>query len=147
MIRQASQVDLSTLYRIEKKCFGRRSFSKSHLVWLLKIPYAQTHLYAENGRDVGAIILKREGEVARVVSVAVLPAYRRRGVGTELMDLAERIMESEGCREIKLEVSVHNEGAIAFYRRLGYDVDGRLEGYYSWGEDAFSMGKPLDGGG
>ncbi len=147
MIRRASQADLSTLYRIEKRCFGRRSFSKSHLVWLLKVPFAQTHLYAENGRDVGAIILKREGDVARVVSIAVLPDCRRRGVGTELMALAEDVMEAEGCREIRLEVSVHNEGAIAFYRRLGYDVDNRLEGYYSWGEDAFSMGKPLDGGG
>lgn len=147
VIRKAGLDDLRPLHRIEKRCFGRRSFSRSHLVWLLKAPLAQTHLYAVNGQDVGAIILKREVDVGRVVSIAVLPEHRRRGVGRELMALAEEILEGEGCREVKLEVSVHNEDAIAFYRRLGYAVEERMEGYYSWGEDAYLMGKPLDGGG
>jgi ribosomal protein S18 acetylase RimI-like enzyme len=40
-------------------------------------------------------------------------------------------------------VGTRNFGAIELYRRLGYRTDGVLYGYYSWGEDAYSMSKIL----
>ncbi len=143
VIRRAGLSDVRTIYNIEKKCFGRRSFSKAHIIWLLKNPAATTYLYLQDERAVGTIMLKQEGDMARVVSIAVLPECRRRGVGTELMSLAEDVTKEQGARTLKLEVSVKNEGAIAFYRQLGYDFDGVLRGYYSWGDDAHVMRKEL----
>ena len=43
----------------------------------------------------------------------------------------------------RLEVSTRNAAAIALYREEGYRTEGFLPGYYSWGEDAFSMRKVL----
>lgn len=103
-----------------------------------------TYVYSHQERPVGTIMLKRDLDVARVVSIAVLPGQRRRGVGTELMAMAEDIMREQGAKVMKLEVNVNNDTAINFYRHLGYDFDGILKGYYSWGEDAYVMGKALD---
>jgi ribosomal protein S18 acetylase RimI-like enzyme len=146
VIRRASLSDVATIYHIERKCFGRRSFSKAHIIWLLKNPSAVTYIYYDDDRAVAAIMLKHEGNVARVVSIGVIPGYRRKGIGKELMALGEEIMRGKGAKVMKLEVSVKNEAAITFYRRLGYEMDGLLKGYYSWGEDAYIMRKPLEAG-
>ncbi len=144
MIRRATLSDLPAIYRIEKKCFGRRSFSKGHIIWILKNRAALTYLYSEGEKPVGTIMLKREGGVARVVSIGVLPESQRRGIGAELMAIAEDAMREQGAKLMTLEVSVNNDVAINFYLGLGYGFNGILKGYYSWGEDAHVMEKPLD---
>ncbi len=143
MLRQADLSDVPALYKIEKKCFGRRGFSKAHIIWTLKNPQGSTYLYYVDGHPVGTVMLRQEGEVGRVVSLGVLPGHRRQGIGAELMRQAEEFMRDKGARVMLLEVGVHNEAAIAFYERLGYETDGLLEGYYSWGEDACRMRKAL----
>lgn len=143
MLRQADLSDVSTLFKLEKKCFGRRGFSKSHIIWSLKNPQGFAYLYYADGRPVGTVMLRKEGEVGRVVSLGVLPGSRRGGIGAELMRQAEELMHDKGARVMLLEVGVDNEGAIAFYEHLGYEADGILRGYYSWGEDAHLMRKAL----
>src|SRR5206468_654370 len=69
------------------------------------------------------------------------PQARRRGIATRMMAAAEAISRERGVSTIRLEVSTRNFAAIELYRGLGYRTDGVLYGYYSWGEDAYSMGK------
>lgn len=147
MLRKAGLDDLRDLHRIERKCFGRRGFSKAHIVWTLRNPRAGAYLYDVDGKPVGTVMVRREGETTRVVSIGVLPKHRRRGIGRALMAKAEEVARDAGTPSVSLEVSVNNEGAIAFYRDLGYDFDGLLRGYYSWGEDAHRMTKELPGEG
>jgi len=89
------------------------------------------------------MMLLFEGHVCRVLSVAVAPKARRHGIGTRMMQAAEAVCRERGLSTIRLEVSTKNLVAIEFYRRLGYRTDGVLYGYYSWGEDAYSMHKPI----
>ena len=81
--------------------------------------------------------------MCRVLSVAVAPKARRHGIGTQMMQAAEAVCRERGLSAIRLEVSTKNLVAIEFYRRLGYRTDGVLYGYYSWGEDAYSMHKAI----
>lgn len=129
------------LYHLERTCFGERHFRREHLDWILRNPRAVTLI--EDGGTVmlGALMLLFEGSVCRVLSVAVVPDARRRGLGSRLMRAAEEASGERRCTVVRLEVSTENPGAVEFYRRLGYEVDGILPGYYSWGEDAFSMHK------
>src|SRR5207245_5818505 len=89
------------------------------------------------------MMLLFEGHVCRVLSVAVAPKARRHGIGTRMMQAAEAICRERGLLTIRLEVSTKNLVAIEFYRRLGYRTDGVLYGYYSWGEDAYSVHQPI----
>ena len=148
MLRRATPTDLEALYRIEVACFKERRFRRDHVDWILRNERAVT--YVEDGSRglSGAIMLLFEGQVCRVLSVATMPEHRREHLGTEMMHAAEGEARRRGCAQVRLEVSTRNYGAIEFYRGLGYRTDGVLYGYYSWGEDAYSMVRsvaPTDG--
>jgi len=142
-MRAASPADLDTVYQFETLCFQEHRFREEHVDWILRNPRALTLL--EDGPDgvTAAMMLLFEGRMCRVLSIAVAPDVRRRGTGTQLMQAAESACRERGISSIRLEVSTKNLGAIEFYRRLGYRMDGVLYGYYSWGEDAYSMRKAL----
>lgn len=55
------------------------------------------------------------------LDVAVLSAYRGRGIGTELMRSAENRARQRGAKRILLDMAEANIAALAFYRSLGYD--------------------------
>ena len=54
--------------------------------------------------------------------VAVLPAFRGRGVGTALIEAAAERARSEGASRLVLDVEAENSGALALYRRLGFEI-------------------------
>ncbi len=144
MLRRATPADLEAIYRIEVACFQERRFRRDHVDWILRNERAATFVAEDDSRLAGAIMLLMEGQVCRVLSVATLPEFRRKRLGTEMMKTAETEARRRGCSQVRLEVSTRNYGAIEFYRGLGYRTDGVLYGYYSWGEDAYSMMKGFD---
>lgn len=52
--------------------------------------------------------------------LAVLPPYRGRGLGSEMLRLADRTGEEQGCRGMSVIVSDANRGARRLYERMGY---------------------------
>lgn len=143
MLRRATPADLEDIYLIEIACFKERRFRRDHVDWILRNDRAVTFVEEDGAQLAGAIMLLIEGQVCRVLSVATMPEFRRRHLGTEMMAAAEEEARRRGCAQVRLEVSTRNYGAIEFYRRLGYRTDGVLYGYYSWGEDAYSMLRPI----
>ncbi len=75
---------------------------------------------------VGAVIAGFDGVRGWIYHLAVAPAHRRRGIATHLMRGAEAALRAEGCSKINLQVRAINEGAVAFYRALGYELEERL---------------------
>lgn len=84
----------------------------------------------------------RPAGVAVIVSIAVRQCYRRKGLGSVLLSKALGRMRGK-AKEVQLQVSVDNEGAIAFYKNRGFGIAGILPGYYPDGKDAFLMAKPM----
>ena len=76
--------------------------------------------------------LKRLGLARKghVVSIAVKPEHRGKGVGTLLMRAAQDAMVGKTATESYLEVRLTNTEAIALYQRLGFSSASRLEVYY-----------------
>jgi len=64
-----------------------------------------------------------ETAVARgtIQNLYVRPAYRNRGLGSELLDAATDALADRGIDVVKLEVMVDNDAAERFYRRHGFD--------------------------
>jgi len=93
--------------------------------------------------DMGGIGIIRKGHV---VSLAVLPEYRRRGIGKALMMRAMDGMLDYGARECFLEVRVSNLPAINLYEGLGFRPVRRNIGYYADGENALVMSRKLGTG-
>lgn len=144
LLRLGRLDDMGELVRIEELCFEKGQFRRDHLEWILRNERAIT-LVEDSGRGLeGAVMLLFESRVCRVLSVAVVPAARRRGLARTMMQAVEVLARRRGAARVRLEVSTENLAAIELYRSLGYGMEGLLPRYYSWGEDAFSMSKPLE---
>lgn len=87
---------------------------------------------------VGTARLTRDGE-ARIGRVAVLPAWRRRGIAGLLL----AALEAEGRRLRIAEVTLHSQTYVrALYERHGYAVTG--PGFVEAGIDHVPMAKRLN---
>jgi len=79
---------------------------------------------------VAYLIYNSEGHI---ISMAVSPSHRRKGIATELFRHALEKSES-----VWLEVRSRNYGAIRFYESMGMRAVGKVEEYYD-GDDALIM--------
>jgi ribosomal protein S18 acetylase RimI-like enzyme len=75
---------------------------------------------------VGTIMAGYDGHRGWIYSVAVSPAHRRQGVGSQLVTHAERALTSRGCMKINLQIMEGNESVAAFYSSLGFSVEKRV---------------------
>ena len=78
------------------------------------------------GKVVGSIMAGYDGHRGWIYSVAVLPACRKRGLGSRLMQHAEEQLGSLGCPKINLQIMNGNEEVESFYRKLGYEAEPRI---------------------
>lgn len=78
------------------------------------------HLLATNdeGNPIGCARILSDGHIGRM---AVLKAWRGRGVGRALLQRAVEVVDGIGCREAFLDAQRY---AIPFYERLGFIAEG-----------------------
>src|SRR5205807_9307598 len=86
--------------------------------------------------DVRRFRMVRKGHV---VSVAVMPDYRRQGIGKELVLAAMKALELHGAEECFLEVRTANEDAVRLYKNMGFETSRVASHYYHDGADAYVM--------
>jgi ribosomal protein S18 acetylase RimI-like enzyme len=86
----------------------------------------------DNSKIVGTAMAGFDGHRGWVYYVAVHPGFRRRGIGTALMNSVESALVDKGCPKLNLQIRAENHPVKAFYESLGYDVEERI-----------SMGKVL----
>jgi len=81
--------------------------------------------------------------VGHIITIDVLPAGRRSGAGSQLLQSAEDRLRAANCHIVILETAVDNKIALAFYKRHQYEVMKTLPRYYSNGVDALVLQKDL----
>ncbi|KAI8373192.1 putative acyltransfersase [Radiomyces spectabilis] len=101
-------------------------------------------LLAMDGNEcVGVIICKLDAHKDRlrgyIAMLAVAKEYRKRAIGSTLVELAIKTMKENDADEIVLETEYTNQGALSLYERIGFIRDKRLYRYYLNGTDAFRL--------
>ena len=91
----------------------------------------------------GMALARAVGEQAEILTLAVIPAARRRGIARALLQAAAREASRLGARTMFLEVSSANATARALYAAAGFTEIGRRPRYYSNGTDALILSAPL----
>ncbi|HUQ13496.1 MAG TPA: GNAT family acetyltransferase [Novosphingobium sp.] len=77
------------------------------------------------GAVIGTIMAGWDGHRGWLYAVAVDPAAQRGGVGRRLVEAALARLAERGCGKVNLQVREGNEAVVAFYHRLGFDVEPR----------------------
>jgi len=91
---------------------------------------AEVRTRAARSRAVGFVLYRLVLTEAEILSLAVVPGWRRRGIGKMLLEEALRHLYREGAHHIHLEVEDANLPAIALYRNLEFRESGKRAGYY-----------------
>ena len=83
------------------------------------------------GRTVGFCSFWRVLDELHINNLAVLPAFRRLGVATSLLESVLREGARMGAQRATLEVRRSNEPARLLYERFGFSVAGVRRAYYT----------------
>jgi ribosomal-protein-alanine N-acetyltransferase len=137
IIRKFQPQDFQWIINIERMVFNEHD---PYLYMQFYETNPDGFLVAEiNGIVVGYIAgFLASSEVGRIFSLAVLPVYQNRSVGSYLLKELIDIFRKEGVLEIILEVRSSNIKAKKFYEKHGFYQTGIIEKYYI-NEDACSM--------
>jgi ribosomal-protein-alanine N-acetyltransferase len=142
-IRDFKSDDFETLWRIDQECFPPGiAYSRRELKAYIRHRGAIT-LIAAQADHIGGFIIAHGGITGHVITIDVIAATRRSGVGSMLLRAAENRLKASGSREVGLETAVDNISALAFYKRHGYSVIRTWPRYYSNGVDALVLKKEL----
>lgn len=93
---------------------------------------------------IAGFIVAHGGPTGHVITIDVLPAARRSGLGSLMLRAAEEQLRTAGSLAVGLEAAVDNVSALSFYKRHGYSVIKTWPRYYSNGVDALVLKKDLE---
>jgi ribosomal-protein-alanine N-acetyltransferase len=130
------------LLPFERHMFGTEAWSRQSYLDELADTELRYYLVAETptGELLGNAGLLTIGTTAEILTVGVLPAARRRGVGRLLVRALVAEARRRRASEVLLEVRIDNEAARGLYQDEGFTVLGLRRGYYDSGRvDAVTM--------
>lgn len=145
IIRAFEAEDFENAYRLDQACYPPGiAYSRFGLAEFLAAPGAAAWVGEVAGELAGFIIVRQTGRGrGHVITLDVREDRRRRGLGSRLLATAEEWLRQQGVRRVRLETAVTNGGALAFWRRMGFETTAVLPRYYLGREDAYRMEKEL----
>lgn len=129
IIRKMTAADIFSAAEIEKKCFVH--------------PWSEQSLASEMSRENSVFLMAFDGETpvgyvglssvldeGYMGNLAVIDAYRRKGIGKALMLELIKECQALNLAFVTLEVRSSNEPAIRLYQNLGFTQVGCRKNYY-----------------
>jgi [ribosomal protein S18]-alanine N-acetyltransferase len=143
-IRRAEQKDLHFIVEIEGLCFPEETtFPPGMFVYLIR--YAAALVASESDdKVVGFVMGYISGRGGAFYTLDVHPTFRKKGVGSMLIQALEEELHALGAKAIRLEAALDNPEAMNLYRKAGYRGRELVRNYYGRGKDAVRMWKELD---
>jgi ribosomal-protein-alanine N-acetyltransferase len=130
-IEPASLNDLDDMLAIEEASFTSPWTRQMYEVELGRNPFSRTlAARAEDGTLIGYVVVWVVFEELRLMTLAVHPAHRRRGMASALLAAGLALGRREGAQRAHLEVRASNEAALALYGKAGFRREGMRAGYY-----------------
>ncbi|HSA35439.1 MAG TPA: N-acetyltransferase [Methanomassiliicoccales archaeon] len=142
--RRAELSDLPAIMALEDGSFGPRRWDEGFIRELMVDEDVLT-MVAEDMGIVAYVMfsVSRPYETVEVLSLAVSPEFRGKGIARMLMANVESMAERD-ARTVSLCVRPDNREAVNLYLSLGYKVLALCSGYYEDGSDAYMMVKHLE---
>jgi len=147
-VRQADLGDINEIIKINRQCLPE-NYSFDFFYRILTDFGFACAVAEQEGKVVGYLLCRLERPFSsflgmnpvkgHVISIAVLPKYRRQGLGLEIMKYGMKKLIENKVTSIYLEVRVSNVAAVEMYKKLGFYIKREHKEYYRDGESAFVM--------
>jgi len=141
-ISEATKADIGALAAVHAASF-RRGWSEDEFQRLLFDRNIIAHRTMMGRTLIGFIISRLIGNEAEILSLAVAPGWRGRGLSRPLLDLHLRRLAGLGAHTLFLEVDKENAPARRLYQRAGFYEVGQRQGYYDSGAAALVLRRDL----
>ncbi|MEQ8766012.1 MAG: N-acetyltransferase [Planctomycetota bacterium] len=141
-IRRAAPRDLDRLVDLDESVFGLESLTRSQLYhYVTRSPSLLWVAVTPSDLVVGMTLvgLRRGRSFARIDSLLVDVAFRRRGIARALLHRAIQTAEQERLKAVILEVEPKNRNAIELYHDEGFEALELVADYYGSGRPALRM--------
>jgi ribosomal-protein-alanine N-acetyltransferase len=137
VMRRLGALDLDRAAALHAEAFvpfGERAWTRQDMGELLASPGVVGLLLEVDGADAGMAICRMAADEAELITIAVRPAYRRRGAARRLLAAAIDHVRSAGARALFLEVAVDNPAALRLYELSGFCTAGNRPAYFRRGD-------------
>ena len=140
VIRKAVLSDMNAALQLDREAFGVDAWTFLDYMGVFSIRSVKKFTAEEDGQFAGfaAIEFDRRKGAGCLMTLAVRPEFRKRGIGAALLRTCEEAFPGE---KYYLNADAANKGAIRLYERAGYRQTGIEPGYYLNGHDAIVMEK------
>jgi ribosomal protein S18 acetylase RimI-like enzyme len=102
----------------EKSSFLRVQFAAQHRYYRESYTSSRFEVVLVDGQPAGRLYVARWPEELRVIDIALLPEFRRRGVGTALL---RGLFEEAAAQGLPVRIHVERlNPALVLYERLGF---------------------------
>ena len=128
-IRFATSDDAEALHALHRTAFDQ-PWPAPEIERLMRI-MGGFALLAEAEALQGFVLARNVADEAEILTLAIAPAFRRRGVGRALVEAAAADAARRGAKALFLEVATDNPGAIALYESAGFERAGQRRAYYA----------------
>jgi steroid delta-isomerase-like uncharacterized protein len=124
--RRAQQHDVATLTELAQAAYALYTSRMDRVPAPMTVDYAElVHSAAvwvaeQDARVVGMVTLVPDHDVLLLDNLAVWPDMQGGGIGTRLLELAERVANQHGAREIRLYTNEAMTENLQYYPRHGY---------------------------
>jgi len=141
-IQTATWRDLFSLNALEKVCFKEDAWPLLELMGVLTFPGVVRLRAVAVEEMVGFIAgdARRAEKTGWILTLGVLPSWRRRGIANDLLSDCEQLM---GMPLVKLTVRRNNLAALRLYEKMGYQQVDIWSRYYRDGEDGLVLEKHI----
>ncbi len=130
MIQAASADQAALLASLHARSFDK-GWNANDVSKLMANPAVFAVVSEENGEPHGFAMAWTAAGDSELLTVAVVPEARRRGVGGALVQAAAAHVLARGAVSMNLEVAEDNAAARTLYEKLGFAQSGRRPAYYA----------------
>jgi ribosomal-protein-alanine N-acetyltransferase len=119
-------------------CFAE-PWNEKAMAELLALPGCFGWLAAEEDAPQGFVLARIAADEAEILTILVLPPYRRHGLARRMLDAVIDNAKMQGAVKLFLEVALSNVAGLELYTKVGFIQVGRRPRYYANGGDALLL--------
>ena len=85
----------------------------------------------EEGKVIGTVTTRKEGDARWITAFAVHPAQSGRGIGTAILNFVKQLAFQQGEKRVLLDVELENSRALTVYEKAGFSKSAQVD-YFAY---------------